>query len=271
MSEIYLYTTFYKEHNEDRRSELLFCLNKNLSNPQIAKVVVFNESGDLSSVEHNGNLIIFKIESRPKYSDFIENINSRGEKDIIHIVANTDIFFDENIAVLRKISLRNVCLALARWDTTESYKPILFNHNDSQDVWIFRGRIKKTLTSDYPIGVPRCDNRFMFDLQESGYIVQNPAFSIKAYHKHAGQRLVVYKESDNKYDIKGPYRYLYPHNQFGLIQTLLFNLKNQFKLGEYKYDIKKMNNWLPLRVIRKCFELITGKVFLIGYHQPIND
>ena len=143
----------------------------------------------------------------------------------------------------------------------------MYNKNSSQDVWIFKGPIKPNLKADFPLGVPRCDNRLLYELQEAGYTVLNPAFSIKAYHIHKGQRELVYTEADNVYQIPPPYRYKYPHNMMGLWQTLWFNCTHKAKLGRYRYDIKKLNNWWIIRLPRKILEVISGsKMPLIGYH-----
>jgi len=266
MPKIYLHTTFYKEKNNFRKWELLSCLQKNISNKAISKIIVFNEA---ESIVHlaPGTIEEIFIDKRPTYQDFINYINTNSTLDDIHVIANTDIYFDKNIEILKHINLKNTCLALSRWDSTDTIKPKLYNHNDSQDVWVFKGPIKQQLKADFPLGVPRCDNRLMYQLQEAGYKVLNPAFSIKAFHIHKGQRALVYTEGDNTYKIKPPYRYLYPHNLYGFFKTPIFNLKHKEQLGAYQYDIKKLNKWWVIRLPRKILEVIFNKKMpLIGYH-----
>lgn len=264
---IHLYTTFYNEKKEARNQELLSCIQLNLKNTKISKVVIFNEGGDLSKLETE-KLVEIKISSRPTYNNFIQYINQYTNDTDIHIITNTDIFFNSNIDILNELSLNERCLALSRWDTTEFKKPKLYNHNDSQDVWVFQGKIKKTLNAPYPLGVPRCDNRFLYDLELAGYQTSNPSYSIKAFHMHKGQRALVYSEADNKYGIKPPYRYKYPHNLFGLFKTVYHNLNGKPKIGNYRYDIKKINLWIPVRVIRKSIKVLLNKDLpLIGYNN----
>jgi hypothetical protein len=265
MSGIHLYTTFYNEKNQERMKELLRCIQNNATNPSIASVTVFNEGESVSHLAPE-KIIDISIEKRPTYNDFFIRINEQSTNEAIHIIANTDIFFDENIAVLKEVLDFNTCFALSRWDTTESEKPLLYNHNDSQDVWIFRGNIKKSIQADFPLGVPRCDNRFMYELEAADYKITNPSFSIKAYHMHKGQRALVYTDADNRHNIPKPYRYKYPHNLFGFWKTLWYNATQPHKLGHYQYDIKKVNGWLPVRLIRKSIETVSGKKLpLIGY------
>jgi len=266
MPKIYLYTTFYKEQNNLRKQELLSCFQNNLSNKAISKIIVFNEGESISYLEPTKIEEVF-IDKRPTYQDFINYINTNSSPDDIHIIANTDIYFDKNIEVLKHINLKDTCLALSRWDAADTIKPKLYNHNDSQDVWVFKGPIKENLSAIFPLGVPRCDNRLLYELEKAEYMVLNPAFSIKSYHIHKGQRALVYSEDDNVYKIEPPYRYLYPHNLYGFWKTLYFNYKHKYKLGAYRYDIKKVNFWWPVRLLRKILEVLTRKKMpLIGYN-----
>ena len=262
---MFLYTTYYKEDNNYRKNELLTCLKINISNTAISKIIVFNEGDSIAHLAPGKIEEVF-INKRPTYQDFINYINANSNTDDIHIIANTDIYFDKNIEVLKHINLKDTCLALSRWDTADTIKPKLYNHNDSQDVWVFKGPIKENLSANFPLGVPRCDNRLLYELEKAEYMVLNPAFSIKSYHIQKGQRALVYTEEDNTYNIKPPYRYLYPHNLFGYFKILYFNIYHKNKLSPYRYDIKKMNNWWPIRLIRKIVEVITKKKMpLIGY------
>ena len=259
------YTTYYNEENNFRKQELLSCFQNNLSNKAISKIIVFNEGESIAYLGPYRIEEIF-IDKRPTYQDFINYINTNLNPDDIHIIANTDIYFDKNIEVLKHINLKDTCLALSRWDTADTIKPKLYNRNDSQDVWVFKGHIKPELKVNFPLGVPRCDNKLLFELQEAGYSVLNPAFSIKVFHIHKGQRALAYTEGDNLHNINPPYRYLYPHNLYGFFKTPFFNLKHKEQLGAYKYDIKKLNNWWVIRLPRKLIEVLTNKKLpLIGY------
>jgi hypothetical protein len=265
MPNIHLYTTFYNEKNDFRRKELFTCLKYNLQNTAIAKVTLFNEGDSLAHLNTN-SIDEILITQRPTYQDFINYINKHTSEEDIHIIANTDIYFDKHIGVLQHLNLKNTCLAISRWDTTETKKPKLYNHNDSQDVWIFKGHIKPELNANFPLGVPRCDNRLLYEIERAGYTVLNPAFSIKSYHIHKGQRALVYTEDDNVYKIAPPYRYKYPHNLYGFWQTLFFNIRKSCKLGAYRYDIKKINAWWVIRLPRKLIKVLTKKQLpLIGY------
>ena len=265
MSKIYLYTTFYNEKNINRRSELEEAIRINSNLSAISKIIVFNEGVSVAHIAPSKIEEVF-INKRPTYQDFINYINANSNQEDVQIIANTDIYFDKNIEVLHHINLKDTCLALSRWDTADTIKPKLYNHNDSQDVWVFKGPVKQQLKANFPLGVPRCDNKLLFELQEAGYRVLNPAFSIKSFHIHKERHALVYTEGDNIYNLKPPFRYLYPHNVYGFFKTPFFNLKHKEQLGAYHYDIKKLNNLWVIRLPRKLIEVLTSKKLpLIGY------
>ena len=162
---MFLYTTYYKEDNNYRKEELLSCLKINISNKAISKLIVFNEGDSIAHLAPSKIEEVF-IDKRPTYQDFKNYINANSNQDDIHIIANTDIYFDKNIEVLQHINLKDTCLALSRWDTADTIKPKLYNRNDSQDVWVFKGPVKPELKANFPLGVPRCDNKFILSCKK---------------------------------------------------------------------------------------------------------
>ena len=247
---IHLYTTFYNDFNPIRKQEYKDCLLRNASNPYIDTLTVLNEGDSIGSWSSKIKELCWP--QRPTYNDFIGLINQSNTDGDIHIVANTDIYFPESIVVLKDLPLQATCLALSRWDVSNAGTSKLYYHNDSQDVWIFQGRIKSGISAPFPLGVPRCDNKFMYLLQEAGYKVLNPSFSIPCYHLHSGAR-VAYREKDNLYAISPPYAYRFPHHFFGLFRTLWFNLTHKERLAPYRYDWHKAKYWIPFRLFNRIF------------------
>lgn len=263
-SSMNLFTTYYYEPDIKRNKELKDAIIININCEYFSKVYIFNESGNVSFISTE-KVVVIPVLKRPNYQDFYRFILSSAFENQINIIANTDIFFDHNIDALRSINLDDTCLALSRWDIQPDGSAKLFNRNDSQDVWIFKGKVKEKVFGDFPVGVPFCDNRIMYELQKAGYKVFNPSFSIKAYHLHAGKREEYNKEKLTLY-VDPPYRYLYPHNLYNLPRTLWFNLTHKNKLAPYRYDLKKINRWFIIKVVRRLWEVTTGREFpLIGY------
>ena len=124
------------------------------------------------------------------------------------ILANSDIYFDETLSLLKYSTsqLNSTVFALSKWTdwiTTNNNNNnniiTLYPRIDSQDAWIFKSPINQNvvdLTSFY-LGVPRCDNRLASILVNSGYKVINPAIGI-----HIVEFLSTNRET-SLYEMKG--------------------------------------------------------------------
>ena len=102
----------------------------------------------------------------------------------------------------RYSSRRPICISLTRWETS----PNLFflNRRDSQDCWIFKGKINH-IQSDFFTGIPGCDNAIADRIARAGYDIINPSRTIKSYHVH--------KSSERNYGnqkVPMPYKFLQP-------------------------------------------------------------
>jgi hypothetical protein len=160
---INLYIGKYKEANEKRAKEFDFCLDANMSNSLIYNIFTF-------------------VDIWPTYNDFRSLINKTSKSDDINIIANLDICFDSTLQNCFKIE-QNECYCLTRWDYKENGSIELFKNEMSQDVWIFRGKLKP-FNGDFKIGNLGCDNRIMYELKKAGYKISNPATKIKSIHYH---------------------------------------------------------------------------------------
>lgn len=244
-----LFTTLYPEKNPRRRGEYEECLAKNLTCPVIDEVRILAEGGAMENLPAAPNLFSRPIRSRPLYADFFGWIHEVAAPHDISIIANSDIFFDESLAVASKVLRSGQCHALSRWDVLGDGALRLFDRNDSQDVWIFRGPVRAALRAAFPLGVPRCDNRLLHDLRRAGYEVLNPAFAVRACHLHAETRSE-YPDSGKDF-VSPPYAYLWPHNLYGLPRTLWHNVRNPKEKIGWKFDRRVVERTLPVRVLRR--------------------
>jgi hypothetical protein len=192
------------------------------------------------------------IAGRPLYEDYFRWINELACPDDISIIANTDIWFDNSIGVVARALRKDECFALARWDGDG-----LRDRNDSQDSWIFRGKVKDVV-GNFPSGVPRCDGRILYELQTAGYRVRNPAFSVKTHHVHAGER-AEYPKENLPHFVAPPYRYLWPHNLFGFWRTMWFNLKHPAQEIGYRLDKRAIQRTLPVRAFNKIRRMLVSQ------------
>ncbi len=246
-----LFTSWYPEKNPARREEILKCLRHNLESAVFEEVCLLLEGGAFPDIS-NDRLVVVEAQSRPTYEDFFSFANSRvTSTQDISVIANSDIYFDGSLSGLSETIGSDVCGALSRWDrvSNEPQTAALFDRSDSQDAWVFRGKIRPVV-SDFCVGIPRCDNRILWELRQAGYEVINPAFSVRAYHLHAGQR------SEYPAEIQGlhvppPYAYLYPHNLMSLPRTILHNFRRPECRVAWRPDWRLLRKFAPWSLARR--------------------
>lgn len=239
-----LFTTIYPEKNPERRREYRECLQRNLDCPWIAEVCLLVE-GDHLELPDSPKIRIRRIAQRPDYSDFFTWIDQLAGTDDVSAIANTDIYLDGTMLAGIPLLGGRVCLALARWESGS-----LFDRNDSQDCWVFRGPVMG-VSGHFPLGVVRCDNRILYELQQADYRVLNPAFSIRVHHLHQGQR-GEYGDTQAHF-VQPPYRYLWPHNLHGPLRTAVLNLWHPEQRIGWRFDQRRWQRSVAVRAWRKLF------------------
>jgi hypothetical protein len=179
-----LFVNFYRDPDPARQHELDECLRHNLRNPHIERVVLLSQSQPSISP---AKLVIVPVSQRPSYRDFFEAINAVSGASDINIIANSDIFFDDSLRLVRSIDLRNRCLALTRWDVGSDGTSKPLGWPNSQDAWIFRGHVKWIEDANYHLGTPACDWRIAAELNQAGYDLVNPSRDLRAHHLHLSE------------------------------------------------------------------------------------
>ena len=126
-----LIVTLYNEKNPERLEEYKLCLEKNFSNPSIAKIcIVYDTSSDDESnllycfLHHSlyprfPHIIIVNVPSRPSFKQLFEVANTMfTERNTI--IANGDIYFDETLSGLKTFDFSNTVVALTRRNLTKN-------------------------------------------------------------------------------------------------------------------------------------------------------
>ena len=182
-----LITSFYQDKNPARQKELELCIVMNARNEHLDKIYVLLEGKkeDFPILE-DPNIEV--VESpRPTYAAFFAFANSVSTEEDIVILSNTDIFFDQTLIKLNRANLTNKCFALSRYHYHPNGNIILHNEKYSQDVWIFKGKIKPINYCDFYMGIRGCDNRIAYEIEAAGYTVENPSKSIRTIHYHLSE------------------------------------------------------------------------------------
>ena len=186
-------TTLFVNHwthpNSARRSEIDQCLRRNLDNSHIDRVVLLAQSAP----EHRRQVVSHKVVwvelpssvQRPTYQHFFELVNHLTTTPYdLNIVANSDVFFDDTLALLKPLDLEGVCVALSRWEMDQGKATQPAGEN-SQDAWIFKGRVRSLGKTDWALGTYSCDWRIAWELVHGDYNIINPTRDVKHYHLHA--------------------------------------------------------------------------------------
>jgi glycosyltransferase involved in cell wall biosynthesis len=209
---MFLLTPYYLDSRPERQAELDFCLQKNLQNSLITKVVLFlDNSLNAQQVKklHHSKIETTFCGGRCTYQDCLDYANTYLQGEIV-IIANTDIFFDDSLQDLTAYDLENKFVTLLRWDVVsieaEFLRTQLNVRMNSQDAWLFRSPLR-IFPSDFPLGIPCCDNRILFEAQSVGLRVINPALSIRSYHLHL-TNIRNYKTNER---LPGPGLLVLPH------------------------------------------------------------
>ncbi len=234
-----LITTYYRSSESEREEENMQCLIKNLDHPLIDKVHLFLQSSDRPNLSKHDKLHFVEHYKRPTFSELFVYGNSLGG-NVIKIIANSDIYFDNSLQLSIKALKKWDILALTRWDLKENGSLDFYNNFKSQDVWIFSKHIEKGI-GDFHIGRHGCDNRLAFQFKKYGYRISNPSFTIKIIHLHQSALRTYFNDPNYEY-VQPPYEYLLPI-------SIDSNKDPQIRLNyydsRYRYFRSLSNNSLP--------------------------
>ncbi len=187
---IHLCTPYFCSQSDERQAEFDACLKGNIENSYIDRITLFVDDGHEPPFQHQ-KVRIVDISRRLTYRDWLDFALAAGEPEI-SILSNTDILFDETVAKLLAIfEWKNRFVALSRH---EKIGDSLDRHPDpkwSQDVWAIRTDDEVTEAFrrdvDFMLGVPRCDNKIIYEAAVHGWDVINPFPAVRAIHVHESQ------------------------------------------------------------------------------------
>ena len=184
---LYFITQYYKSKPK-RQREIDFCLQKNIENPFIDKIILLNEEKyDIAKSEKVEQIILGK---RLFYDDVIQYIAALPE-DVLVVFANADIFLDSSIRYVWSTSLDNKFFALLRYDYADGKSQIFGPRADSQDTWIVSSKsVKERVWTDaihFSFGISGCDNAICVEMLRMKFLVINPSLTIKTHHVHKSE------------------------------------------------------------------------------------
>lgn len=189
---IWLIQQYYEPKDPRRAREIRHCLQKNLENKWIDKIILLNENTYKLPPNTDANKIQQRVIGRRlHYSDVLKEILENVPNDTIVVFANSDIYLDDTISKLWTTDLTDKFLALLRYDDEPNAPPKLFGpRSDSQDTWIVAANsVKSRDWGDFkefeiPFGKSGCDNAIAYEMMRKKFLLANPALSIQTIHYH---------------------------------------------------------------------------------------
>lgn len=195
---LWLIQQYYEPDQSRRAKEIRTCLQKNIDNPFIDKILLLNEKDLTYKLPKSSKIEQIVIGNRLYYSDVLRTIYEKVPPNTLVAFANSDIYFDESIQTLWSLKMENKFLALLRYDAQPSTgeEPKLFGPRaDSQDSWIVLSdsikaaadampNLNKLQDFDFPFGKSGCDNAIAYEMLRKKFLVANPAYSIRTIHLH---------------------------------------------------------------------------------------
>lgn len=243
---INLFTSYYQCGDAVRQKEIDLCINNNIDNPFIDKLIVFIDDGSKLD-SSNPKVKIINIARRPTYLDWLKetkDLNLQG----VSILCNSDIHFDHDITEFEDCFTEpNTFIALSRWEVLTQGQELHPNPHWSQDVWAIHTKDAqdKNLAStlNFPMGVPRCDNKIAYQFSIYGWKVINPCEFIKSYHVHETGFRTYDKKLDDR--LIGGVAYVHPSDTIEDASMLDFDVwvKNSSYIQKIQVN-KSLEKWI---------------------------
>jgi len=264
-----LLQSYYNPKQEDRRAEIEYCLEQNLNNPNIQKVVLFLDN---ESVEYPENSkiealltkdVAFPEEKGTFTFSMAFGYAMQKYKDSICCLINNDIFLDHDVfsdmTEIKNLVENNIVLSLSRHEydlktktgvLDENFRRMMFAH--TQDAWIFKANFCPK-DSEFAPGTLGSDNAINDRLKKHGKIPINLGTKYKIYHVDTARG----KTSANflNKDFRSKEREKYPEES-GQLLTPDYGMINGMSLDQFA----KQLNFNHIDTYEILCEMMTKKV-----------
>jgi GR25 family glycosyltransferase involved in LPS biosynthesis len=258
-----VYFNYFKSSMEKRNKEILYCLDKLISNKKIDKIYLLCSDEYLD--KSNKKITKINFDFQPTFNDIFNIVNLKTKNNDLNIILNSDCFIDDDSVqlILNNINHQMV-YCLSRWNISNTFpfKSKLFDVEFCQNAWCFLGKMVG-LNCDFKMGTPSYDNVLANEFGKS-YVVSNPSKEIKIYHYHLSSKDSNFDEKE-KIRLPEPYKfipssYLEEQNKSVLNkfidQVYVINLeRRKDRLEHIKKEFDKFN------ILFKRFNAIDGKEY----------
>ncbi|GAC13365.1 exostosin domain-containing protein [Aliiglaciecola lipolytica] len=227
---INVFFPYYQCGDAARQAEIELCLAENIKNSSINRLFVLIDDESTINVE-NDKVTALYLDKRPTYRKWIE-LTRELNLDGVSVLCNSDIYFDQTINIFKQLLIKDKrFVALSRWEVKGNNVELHPNPHWSQDVWAMS--CDSDLSPDFmrlldfPMGVPRCDNKITYLFGILGWDVFNPCKQVKSYHVHETEMRTYKKKLDDR--ILGGVAYPHPGSELDVPAQLEFDVYVKIK------------------------------------------
>jgi hypothetical protein len=211
----YVFVSYFRDPDPDRKEELLICLHSNAENPDVHKVIVFLENSSHSKdLDGHEKIILVHLNRRLEFKDAFDYARENIEDGSIVVISNLDIFLetsDEWANIDRdffQAGYPDKALVCCRHNLDENLQ--VWTEEDSWrrgefcDAWVFKTPIKPEFLEEnlrFCVGgAPQCDNLMMY-LMSKYYHTYSWGSKYKIYHydvcrKSDGPKMILNDKTD---------------------------------------------------------------------------
>jgi hypothetical protein len=187
--DLILFIPYFKSSSPIRQKEIDQCISTNIKSGIFSKIILMVE-GDIDVPFTHESLIIETLYFHITYSVWLHL--SKRYKDSISILCNSDIYFNDEINLIKQILIKpNSFIGITRHDVIKDKVLLYADSQWSQDVWALNTNDIHTLgcleSFSIPLGKPRCDNKIAYLFAINGWGLFNPCNYIKCFHIHSSQ------------------------------------------------------------------------------------
>lgn len=243
---INVFFPYYNCGDASRQEEIDLCLKNNIENKLIDRLIILiDDETKFETVDPR--VTVTYLKQRPTYRLWVE-LTKELQLTGVTLLINSDIYFDDTLAVVTKIiDKNNKFLALSRWELLNKEITLHKKPHWSQDVWGYHSSTeftKEMLASlDFPMGVPRCDNKVAYIFATRGFSIYNPCQFLHSVHVHETELRTYHKKLDER--ILGGVAYVYPGEQLTDEASLDFDIwvKRSASIKQVKIN-KSLEKWI---------------------------
>ena len=193
-----LINQYFVSSFSQRKQEIDDTVKRNSTHPAFEKYIIFLEKEEDRAVLEqviiaDKHIEVINVGKRTNYADIFKFLSDRKDLfDKVCIYSNADIYFDDTIEELKKVTERHfICLSRREIDANGNsvdYPPKVTM--TTQDLWAFVNPVPAKLidATNFVNGHWGCENRLAYEAQAVGYQLFNPYLTVKIYHNHKSQQ-----------------------------------------------------------------------------------